>query len=168
MQLYDLIYADPPWAYSNTATRGSADKHYPTMSLQEIKGLDLPAKENAVLFLWSTSALLPEALQVMQQWNFKYKTSIIWNKELIGLGNYVRNQHEILLLGLRGKVPCPPPPARVPSIIVERRCRHSQKPEKAYLLIEGMYPGLSKLEMFARCRRDGWDSIGNEIDGQNT
>ena len=166
MKLYDLLYIDPPWSYGNTATRGSACRHYPTMSLQEIKDLYIPAKKDSIMFLWATSALLPPAIEVMQHWDFTYKNCIIWDKQLIGLGNYVRNQHEHLLIGIKGKFPCPAPADRLSSIIREKRTKHSKKPEKAYELIERMYPQSSKIEMFARNRRTGWDAFGNEIEGQ--
>lgn len=164
MQLYDLIYADPPWQYSNRITRASADKHYRTMPLSEIKDFPIPAKEDAILFLWATSPLLPEALQIMEAWQFKYKGSVVWDKLLIGLGNFFRSRHELLLYGLRGKIPCPPTSSRVPSVIIEKRTRHSAKPLKAYEVIESMYPSLSKIELFARNRRDGWDAWGDELE----
>lgn len=163
MERYDLIYADPPWSYQNKATRAKAENHYPTMSLQEIKEFPVPAKDDAILFLWITSPLLPAGIEVMQAWNFTYKASCMWDKEIIGLGNYFRIRHELLLLGTRGKISCPEPSNRFSSIITEKRTKHSKKPIMAYLLIEGMYPGLSKVELFAREKRDGWTSVGNEI-----
>lgn len=163
MLLYDLIYADPPWSYNNKATRASADRHYPVMTLQEIKAMEIPAKDNSVLFLWVTAPLLPEGLDVMSAWNFKYITQAIWDKELIALGNYFRSQHEILIFGKRGKFPCPEPANRFPSVIRERRTRHSKKPLKAYEIIEAMYPNANKIELFARNMRSGWQAWGNEI-----
>lgn len=163
MERYDLIYADPPWSYQNKATRAKAENHYPTMSLQKIKEFPIPAKDDAILFLWGTSPLLPEALAVMSAWNFTYKASCIWDKVNIGLGNYFRIRHEILLLGTRGKISCPEPGNRFPSVITERRTKHSKKPIRAYEVIEAMYPGLTKIELFARIKRSGWKAAGNEI-----
>jgi len=160
---YDLIYADPPWSYQNKGTRAKAENHYPTMSLQEIKEFTVPAKDDAILFLWITSPLLPAGIEVMSAWGFIYKASCMWDKVIIGLGNYFRIRHEILLLGTRGKVPCPEPGDRFPSVITEKRTKHSKKPVMAYEIIEKMYPRLSKIELFARNMRSGWTSTGNEI-----
>jgi len=167
IKLYEVLYCDPPWSYNNKATRATAENHYPTMNLQDIKDLHIPAADNSILFLWATATLLPEALQVMTTWNFTYKTCAIWDKEIIGLGNYFRIQHEILLIGIKGKFPCPDPGNRFSSVIRERRTKHSQKPVRAYELIERMYPGCSKIELFARSLRPGWTSRGNEIDNNN-
>lgn len=160
---YEVLYIDPPWSYNNKATRAAATDHYPVMSLQEIKDLVIPAAENSILFLWSTATLLQEALEVMEHWNFKYKTSAVWDKELIGLGNYFRIQHELLLIGIKGKFQTPAPADRFSSVIREKRTKHSKKPVRAYELIERMYPDKSKIELFARNLRPGWISWGNEI-----
>jgi len=34
---YNIIYADPPWSYQNRGTRAAAEKHYDTMTIDEIK-----------------------------------------------------------------------------------------------------------------------------------
>jgi len=164
---YEVLLIDPPWSYDNKVTRAKAENHYPTMKLQDIKDLIIPAADNSILFLWATATLLPEALSVMQAWNFKYKTCAVWDKEMIGLGNYFRIQHEILLIGIKGKFPCPLPADRFSSVIRERRTKHSKKPEQVYKVIEAMYHGRSKIELFARNLRPGWTSRGNEIDNNN-
>lgn len=161
---YEVLYVDCPWSYNNKATRAKAENHYPTMNLQEIKDLHIPAGENSILFLWATATLLPEALSVMDYWGFRYKTCAVWDKEVIGLGNYFRIQHEILLIGVKGKFPCPDPANRFSSVIRERRTKHSKKPVRAYELIESMYPDKTKIELFARNKRSGWISWGNEIE----
>jgi N6-adenosine-specific RNA methylase IME4 len=168
---YPVIYADPPWQFrvydensSIASEHDAAGVHYPCMSTDAI--CTLPVKElatqAAALFLWTTAPHLPEALQVVAAWGFEYKTHAVWVKDWIGVGFWVRNQHEILLVATRGDMPTPSPACRPSSVIVAPRREHSRKPDEAYELIERMYPDLPKIELFARHARPGWDVWGNE------
>jgi N6-adenosine-specific RNA methylase IME4 len=96
--------------------------------------------EDAVLFLWTTLPHLEEAFRVIAAWGFQYKTNLAWVKDKIGLGYFVRNQHELLVVATRGDIPSPAPAARPPSVITASRREHSRKPDEAYELIERMYP----------------------------
>jgi N6-adenosine-specific RNA methylase IME4 len=117
----------------------------------------------SVLFLWATSPLLPEAVQVMDAWGFDYKTNMVWDKGSIGMGYYARQQHELLLIGTRGTPGTPLPEARPPSVICESKGKLSAKPERFYEIIEAMYPAASKVELFCRSPREGWEVWGNEV-----
>lgn len=162
---FELIYADPPWQLGNPDSLHAPEHHYPTMSLEEIKALDVPAADDAVLFLWAVSSLLPQAIEVIETWGFEFKTTIVWVKDWIGLGVWVRNRHELLLVARRGNHPPPEREDRIDSVIEARRGRHSQKPERVYELLERMYPqAYSKLELFARQAQPGWITWGNEVD----
>jgi N6-adenosine-specific RNA methylase IME4 len=162
---FDLIYADPPWQLGNPDASSAPENHYPTLALEEIKALAVPAAEEAVLLLWAVNMLLPEALEVMAAWGFTYKAQLVWVKDSPGPGNWFRNQHEMLLLGIRGGFPPPDPEDRAASVLEARRGRHSEKPACVYELIERMYPHASKLELFARGKaRSGWVSWGNEAE----
>lgn len=162
---YELIYADPPWQLGNPDGQFAPENHYPTLPLAEIAKLSPPAAPGAVLFLWAVNCLLPQALEVMGAWGFRYSTNLVWVKPSIGLGNLVRNRHELLLVGKRGSVTAPDPEDRPDSVIEAPRERHSEKPASAYELIERMYPRLSKLELFARGKaRPGWAAWGNEVE----
>jgi N6-adenosine-specific RNA methylase IME4 len=162
---YELLYADPPWQLGSPATEYAPESYYPTLSLEEIKALAVPAAERAVLFLWTVNALLPEALEVIEAWGFEYKTNFVWVKDWIGLGVWGRYRHELLLVGRKGDFPPPPGPDRIDSVIEAKRGRHSQKPACVYELLERMYPQASKLELFARGRpRAGWSAWGNEVE----
>jgi N6-adenosine-specific RNA methylase IME4 len=156
-----VVYADPPWQYGNTAGASAAADQYPTMPLADICALKVPATKDAVLFLWATSPLLPEALQVVTTWGFTYKGSMVWDKGS-GTGNWVLNAHELLLIAVRGDMPCPAPANRPVSIIRTPASRHSEKPEAFAEAIERMFPGLPRVEMFARRTRVGWSAWGNE------
>ncbi len=161
---YQVILADPPWRYefSETSTR-QIENQYPTMGLEDIKNLDIPSADKAVLFLWATSPKLEEALEVLRAWGFTYKTCAVWDKEVIGMGYWFRGQHELLLVGTKGGMEPPGPEKRVSSVIRERRDKHSKKPGKVYEIIESMFPGRKCVELFAREQRPGWGSWGNEV-----
>jgi N6-adenosine-specific RNA methylase IME4 len=161
---FELIYADPPWKLGNPDGAYAPENHYPTMPPAEIEALALPAAEQAVLFLWAVNCLLPQALAVIEAWGFTYKANIAWDKGSIGPGTWLRQQHELLLVGTKGGFPPPEPQRRPASVIGAKRRRHSQKPEAAYELIERAYPEVSKLELFARgTPRAGWAAWGNEV-----
>ncbi len=116
-----------------------------------------------MLFLWSPSSKLSEAIRVIEAWGFTQRTVMVWAKPSIGAGYLVRQQHEQLLIAKRGNPPVPAPSNRPASLINAPRTEHSEKPEEAYQAIEKMYPGLPKLELFARKPREGWDCWGNEV-----
>ena len=163
---FPVIYADPPWTYHNVGLNSAASNHYPTMATEAICALPVPeiTTANAVLFLWSSPPLLEDALQVMKAWGFSYKTNLVWDKDRIGTGFYIRSQHELVLLGVKGTGMCPEESRRPASIVRAERRRHSEKPEELYAVIESMYPGLPKVELFARARRRGWEAWGNELE----
>jgi N6-adenosine-specific RNA methylase IME4/ParB-like chromosome segregation protein Spo0J len=165
---YAVLYADPPWHFEvyneESGIERAAGNHYPTMSLDEICAMPILnlASPDAALFMWTTAPHLRESFDVLVAWGFEYKTNIVWVKDKIGLGYFVRNQHELLLVATRGDMPSPSPANRPPSVISAPRREHSRKPDEAYALIEAMYPALPKLEVFARQRRPGWDVWGIE------
>lgn len=69
---FPVLLADPPWRYDpHSSDPGRAiENHYPTMALEDIKALRIPAAEDAVLFLWATPPLLMKAGEVMAAWGF--------------------------------------------------------------------------------------------------
>jgi N6-adenosine-specific RNA methylase IME4 len=169
-KLYPVIYADPPWRFEpysrDTGMDRAADNHYSTMTLDQIKAVKIPKAWDCVLFLWATAPMLPQALEVIEEWDFDYKTHCVWVKDKIGTGYWYRSLHELLLVATRGNVPAPPSDQRLPSVFHEPAGRHSEKPAAFAEFIEAWFPHLSKLEMFARKARPGWDSWGNEIEAK--
>lgn len=162
--LYDLIYADPPWKYSFSKSKSrKIENQYPTMTCKEICDMEIPSGENCVLYLWATAPKLIEALSVMSAWGFKYKTQAVWDKGKIGMGYWFRGQHELLLVGVRGKVSPPGQSKRTSSVYRFQRGKHSKKPDEIRGLIEGWFPLAKKLEMFCRSPANGWDVYGNEV-----
>lgn len=162
---YQIIYADPPWRYEHPISNSRRiENQYPTMQLEAIKKLQIPTDKNCVLFLWTTAPKLDESLEVLKAWGFTYRTCLIWDKEVIGMGYWFRNQHELLLVGLKGKVSPPPTSQRVSSVFKQKRQQHSKKPDKIRELIASWYPNEKKLELFARQTTEGWDVWGDEVE----
>ena len=162
--MFDLILADPPWRYSfSRSLSRRVENQYPTMRVEDICALRVPAADDSVLYLWATAPKMREALRVMEAWGFEYKTHAIWTKTRLGMGYWFRNQHGLLLVGVRGKVSPPVPPVRTSSLIEGRHLAHSKKPESVYFMLERQHPEKSKVELFARNEREGWAHWGNEL-----
>jgi N6-adenosine-specific RNA methylase IME4 len=169
---FAVLYADPPWQYEYPpigATNRSIENHYPTMVVEEICALPVNdvAYENSTMFLWATSPKLPECMKVLEAWGFACRTTAVWVKDKIGMGYYFREQHELLLVAKRGELPPPPPEVRPSSIISAPRLEHSAKPPVVYDLIDSLYPGIRKLELFGRgcAERPLWKAWGNQVEG---
>lgn len=164
---YKCILADPPWRYDNKNTGGSMnsgpEQKYNTMSLTEIKRLpvlDIVMRDSC-LFLWTTTPLLPEALEVMNAWRYKYITSIYWHKVgSFGMGFWFRGQVEVCLVAIMGDIK--PFGCQKPNIIEAKPRGHSKKPLEMYAIIESLNIN-PKIELFARERREGWDAWGNQV-----
>jgi N6-adenosine-specific RNA methylase IME4 len=170
---FSLIYADPPWKFQTYSEKGlqrTPDQHYPTLTDDEIVDFKVNGRsladvigKRAALFLWCTSANLMRALEVMGGWGFVYKTHAIWDKERSGTGLVFRNQHEVLLYGIKGNMPGPQHQPR--SVFRYPRGRHSAKPPEIRTAIERMYPDFdarTRLELFAREKVKGWTTVGQE------
>jgi len=162
---FSTVYADPPWRYSNTASRGAAKNHYPTLSIEELCELPVAevAEPNAHLHLWTTNAHLPVAFQLIAAWGFTYKSCLIWIKPQLGMGNYWRVSHEFLLLGIRGKLPFQDKSLR--SWLLARRRKHSAKPYEVRELVERVSPG-PYLELFGRQEIpfSDWTVFGDQVE----
>jgi N6-adenosine-specific RNA methylase IME4 len=166
---YRVLYADPPWQYFSTdpfiGTR-PAD-YYPAMSIAELCALPVRkvVAPKAILFLWVTAPLLEECFPVVKAWGFKYKTNLVWHKGAHAYGNYLRTEHEHLLLCTRGAC-YPEVQDRFPSVHKIARTTHSTKPAEIRLLIDTLYPEGRRLELFARGSTPAhWDIWGNEAAG---
>lgn len=176
---FTVIYADPPWEYEFSQSESrSIEAHYDPMAVEEICRAPHPADENAILFLWATSPKIREALQVIGEWGFTYRTSMVWVKDKWGMGYYIRGQHELLLIARKGELPPPDEANRVSSVLnlavakeenldkwplLLPRGEHSAKPLCVYEIIERMYPNQCYIELFAREKRPGWESWGLEV-----
>jgi N6-adenosine-specific RNA methylase IME4 len=166
---YRVIYADPPWEYANAGhdDYGAAERHYPTLPLDELCALPVAdlALDDAVLFLWVPSPLLEDAFRVGQAWGFFYKASFVWDKVKHNYGHYNSVRHEFLLVCTRGS--CLPDSKKLADSVVSiERSEHSRKPDYFRNLIDEMYPKGRHIELFARGEvKKGWDAYGNEAGG---
>ena len=171
---YSTVLADPPWRFANRTGKVAPEHRrldrYSTMPLDAIKALPVrdAAAPNAHLYLWVPNALLPEGLDVMSAWGFRYVSNIVWAKRRRdggpdgrGVGFYFRNVTEMLLFGVRGSMRTLPPGRSQVNMMETRKREHSRKPDEQYNLIESCSPG-PYLEMFARHPHDGWTVWGNE------
>jgi N6-adenosine-specific RNA methylase IME4 len=159
--LYDVIVLDPPWNYGREYDpEGSRVANpYPEMTQSELLLMDVPAKENCIMWLWTTHQFIWDAKELLSKWSFEYKALLTWNKEKIGMGHWLRMQCEFCLLAVKGKPIWDNTKYR--DIINEPRREHSRKPEQFYEMVEEICYG-NKVEFFAREARDGWSSLGND------
>ena len=175
MKKYNVILADPPWSFRSWSSKGmgrSAEQHYPTMRLEDIKALPVSdlAAGDCVLFLWATFPMLKEALEVIDTWGFTYKTvAFTWVKEnrkspglFWGLGYWTRANAEICLLATRGSPKRQS--AAVHQVILSPVERHSKKPDEVQERIVTLMGDVSRVELFARQETPGWDVWGNEVE----
>lgn len=168
---YIVIYADPPWSYNDkqsgsiSESYGAADKHYPTMTLSELKSLPINnlAADNSVLFLWSTAPLIEDALELCRAWGFKYKAQFIWDKVNHNMGHYNSVRHELLLVCTKGS--CTPQKVKLYDSVqvIEKTKEHSRKPEEFRAIIDDIYPHGNRIELFNRDGAPGgWVVWGNQ------
>jgi N6-adenosine-specific RNA methylase IME4 len=174
MKKYEVIYADPPWSYKSkrsgkTGISGAA-AHYKTMELGDIKAMPIKdlSEKNAVLFLWAVNPMLPDAIDLMKEWGFAYKTTITWRKIMsMGMGYWWRGQCEFLLFGTRGKVKAFR--MQEANILQLKVGKHSSKPHEFRQLIERATLHMpNKLELFARSKWPNWDVFGNQVENSIT
>ncbi|HON98596.1 MAG TPA: MT-A70 family methyltransferase [Bacteroidales bacterium] len=162
---FRIIYADPPWKYSNSMPEYFSEQanHYQLMSIDEIAAMDIKslAEDNAVLFLWVTSPILRESFKVIDAWGFEYKSSFVWDKIKHNMGHYNSVRHEFLLICTRGS--CTPDNIKLfDSVQSIERTEHSEKPEFFREIIDTLYTHGRKIELFARKKVEGWEVFGNE------
>lgn len=173
---YDVILADPPWTFSVWGADGggrSPERHYKTMDIGDICKLPVNdfASDNCALFLWGCwPSLLDFPQRVIEAWGFEYKSlAWIWVKAKrsgfgfhFGMGYYTRANSEPCLLAVKGRMPVVA--HDIQAVIHSPVREHSRKPDEQFNKIERLYPNMNYLELFARKKRDGWDSWGNEIE----
>lgn len=177
MSKYCIIYADPPWPYNNP--KGNDPKMggitYPTMKMADIRNLPVSqiADKNSVLFLWATMPKLKEAFEVIDSWGFIYTTcAFTWvktnrtnNQIYSGLGHWTNGNSELCLFAKKGKLTRIT--KNVKQIVMAPVGQHSAKPNEVRDRIVRLMGDIPRIELFARKKHDGWDCLGNEIDGKD-
>jgi N6-adenosine-specific RNA methylase IME4 len=169
---YDVICADPPWTFETYSDKGygkSAQKHYKCMSLTDIYNMPVMdlAKPDCYLCLWATNPMLPQALETMSKWGFKYITNITWvkltkhDKLAFGTGYTVRCATEQILIGKIGKPKIADRSIR--TALYGQTNGHSRKPDEFYDMVKILFGAdKNRVELFARQSRDGFDTWGDE------
>jgi N6-adenosine-specific RNA methylase IME4 len=176
---YKTIYLDPPWKICTGGTSirkktgiehkgwGTPQNHYPVMNIKDIiKELQFVkdiSDEQCHMYMWVVNNKIEDALLLIKELGFTYITNVCWVKDKIGMGQYFRGQHELLFFCRKGN----PMPYKykdgkkttVSSVVIEPRSVHSRKPHTFYDIIEKVSYG-PYIELFARNRREGWDSWG--------
>lgn len=186
---YNVIVSDPSWGFSDSLkkmkkpVRRSAQSQYNTLSVSEIAALpvaDVADPRGCVLALWVPGSMLVDGLFVMSAWGFKQKQLFVWAKikkgrkpdedlnecTRVGMGRLFRQSHEVALIGTSGKSPYPFLKNHSQrSVAFDLNLGHSSKPETLQDRLDIMFPGVEKLELFARRYRPGWTCLGNALDG---
>ena len=171
---YAIIYADPPWDYKGQTqhngpggkSTGGARIHYPTVKLSDLKKLDILSicETDCLLFMWSSSPHLDQAIELMKHWGFKWATvGFIWHKDKTNPGFYTLSECELCLIGKHGKIPQPRGARNVRQFYREMRGGHSVKPDMFRYRIERMFPTQKKIELFATKKSKRWAAWGNAI-----
>ena len=167
------MYADPPWNYTATSnkipSRAKEGQSYNAMRMIDIYDFKIPpTTKNCVLFMWATAPLLPEALYTIKSWGFEYKTiAFTWIKKnkcgsnFWGMGSWTRSNPEYCLLAIKGN---PKSVSHsVHSVIETVIEEHSKKPGIVREKIVELCGDLPRIELFARQKIEGWDSVGNQL-----
>lgn len=178
-KVYDVILLDPPWShYGQQDKWGAAAKFYNLMSDSDLMAMPVAsmAKRSTVVFCWATCPRLDFAVDLLRHWGFSYRgVAFQWVKTTkdgrpIGARgvrpSIVKPTTELVLaasLTQKGR-PMPVADESVAQVVLAPIARHSEKPAEIHRRIERLYPGATKIELFARRRVPGWDAWGDEID----
>lgn len=170
---YGVIYLDPAWRFLNFSAKGEAKNpvaHYQCMSIEGMAKLPVAAlaAPDCAMFMWATAPMLPQAIALMEAYGFTFKSAGAWAKQSstgkswhFGTGYVFRSAAEFFLVGTIGK---PRVQSRsIRNLLVAPVREHSRKPDEMIAMVEQLYAG-PYVELFARTRRPGWDSWGNEMD----
>lgn len=170
--VFSVLYADPPWDIGSMVLdkwESPLEDKYPTMTPEELRGMKIPEMaDDSVCFMWTTLSTLPQALELLAWWGFKYHVTITWDK---GNGFSMSGFHrktELCIFGYRGVLSnvVKQEGEYIPTVFYEAKTTHSTKPEAMYKFIEDRTIG-PKIELFARTNREGWQSWGNQLNGSN-
>lgn len=181
---YDIIYADPPWDYNGKMQFDKSGKikenhawgkrifisaakfKYPTIKTEVLKQIPIVeiAREDCILFMWTTNPHLAQAIELGQEWGFEYKTiAFVWDKQNHNPGQYTLSSVELCLLFKRGRIPTPRGARNIRQLVSVPRGAHSEKPIEVQQGIELMFPTQRKIELFARNKPEGWDVWGLDV-----
>ena len=168
---FSIVYADPPWDYagqrqhrgSASELSGGAETHYPTVDARELAELPVEriAADDCLLFMWSSSPHLDQAIELGKAWGFRWATvAFVWDKRKINPGYYTMSQCELCLVFKKGRIPRPRGARNIRQLVSIERTEHSRKPDEVRRRIDALFPDQAKIELFARTRAPGWVAWG--------
>ena len=181
---FDIIYADPPWHYngklqfdksSTSVDRidlsknifiSSAAFKYPTLKTSELMKIPIQeiAKDDCLLFMWTTNPHLAQSIELGRAWGFEYKTvAFVWDKMNHNPGQYTLSNCELCLVFKRGRIPKPRGARNIQQLVRSLRKSHSEKPIEVIQAIEKMFPTQERIELFARRKTKGWSVWGLDV-----
>ena len=159
---FEVIVIDPAWDYGTDKSynpdgfRGTAP--YPTMSLQEIKAIKIPASDDCILWLWTTHKFIRHSFDLLDAWGFRDVSILTWVKNKMGIGKWLRSKSEYCIMAVKGK-----PLINLTNqttVLMADAKGHSTKPTEFYDMVDKLCVG-RKLDYFARKKREGWDIFGD-------
>jgi len=170
MKKYKTIVVDPPWEVkklTHKARPNQIEMDYKTMSLVDIAKMPIGslADDKCFCFLWTTQKFLFDAKTILNHWGFTHLLTMVWEKTYgrsAGMPLFgFRWNAEFILVGTKGKVDLWPKRPLIPAVFSAENIRHSQKPDRFYEMIKPL--GDTRIDLFARQKRLGWDVWGNEV-----
>jgi N6-adenosine-specific RNA methylase IME4 len=181
---FDIIYADPPWDYngklqfdkssksvenidlSKTIFISSASFKYPTLKISQLMKIPIHeiAKDDCLLFMWTSNPHLAQAIELGKAWGFEYRTvAFVWDKMNHNPGKYTLSNCELCLVFKRGRIPQPRGARNIQQLVRVPRTKHSEKPIEVMQAIENMFPTQERIELFARRKIKGWSAWGLDM-----
>jgi N6-adenosine-specific RNA methylase IME4 len=181
---FDIIYADPPWHYNGklqfdkTSTSkekidlsrkifiSTAGFKYPMLKTSEMMKIPIHkiAKDDCLLFMWTSNPHLAQAIELGDAWGFEYKTvAFVWDKMNHNPGQYTLSNCELCLVFKRGRIPRPRGVRNIQQLVRAKRRTHSEKPIEVIEAITKMFPNQERMELFARRKYDGWSVWGLDV-----
>ena len=164
---YDVVVIDPPWPIERVPM-GDAQPYeakeldYKTMSIEDIGKMDVPASDNAWVFLWSINRFMPEAYDLLAGWGLKYRYTMVWHKAGgMALPHGPMHNAEFVLVGSKGS-PVWLDTKGFRCVFEGKRRGHSVKPAEFYDLVRRITAG-RRIDMYGRSKIDGFDWWGNEL-----
>ena len=182
---FDIIYADPPWHYNGKLQfdKSSTDREnldtsknlfisasqfkYPTLKTEKMKKIPIQkiAADDSLLFMWTSSPHLSQAIELGTAWGFDYRTvAFVWDKMAHNPGKYTLSNCELCLVFKHGRIPTPRGARNIQQLIRAPRRLHSEKPKEVTDAITEMFPHHKKIELFAREKVRGWKNWGLHLD----